>query len=65
MLIYVFLEHFQYQLQTGVVLAFDDNGQALWSSSINAPIAAVWEYKNGRLIERSLFEPMSISQPGI
>ncbi len=51
-----FKGYFEYQLQTGVVLAFDTNGHPIWSSAINAPIAAVWELKNGQLNEKSLFE---------
>lgn len=38
------------------MVAFDKDRKILWTSSINAPIAAVWEYKNGRLTERSLFD---------
>ncbi|CAF3917079.1 unnamed protein product, partial [Rotaria sp. Silwood2] len=51
-----FSGYFEYQLQTGVVLAFDKTGHPTWSSPINAPIAAVWELKNGQLNEKSLFE---------
>ncbi|CAF0993205.1 unnamed protein product [Adineta ricciae] len=51
-----FSGYFQYQLQTGVVLAYDKTGQSVWSSAINAPIAAVWELKGGQLMEKSLFE---------
>ena len=51
-----FQGYFQYQLQTGVVLAYDKTGQSVWSSAINAPIAAVWELKDGQLMEKSLFE---------
>ncbi|CAF0800863.1 unnamed protein product [Adineta steineri] len=51
-----FSGYFQYQLQTGVVLAFDKTGHSIWSSAINAPIAAVWELKNGELKEKSLFD---------
>jgi hypothetical protein len=51
-----FSGYFEYQLQTGVVLAFDKNGRQVWFSAINAPIAAVWELKNGQLKEKSLFE---------
>ena len=47
---------FEYQLQTGLVLAFDHRGQLIWTSSIDSPIAAVWELKNGRLKEKSLFK---------
>lgn len=36
--------------------AFDAMGQELWSTSADAPIAAVWELKNGQLKEKSLFE---------
>ncbi|UJR37195.1 hypothetical protein I4U23_029903 [Adineta vaga] len=48
--------YFQYQLQTGVVLAYDNTNRIVWSSAINAPIAAVWELKDGQLKEKSLFE---------
>lgn len=48
--------YFEYQLQTGVILAFDRNGHLIWTSSINSPIAAVWELKNGQLKEKSLFK---------
>ncbi|CAF0773253.1 unnamed protein product [Rotaria sp. Silwood1] len=51
-----FSGYFEYQLQTGVVLAFDKTGHPTWSSPINAPIASVWELKNGQLNEKSLFE---------
>lgn len=51
-----FLGYFEYQLQTGVVTAFDQSGRPVWSSAVNAPIAAVWELKNGQLNEKSLFE---------
>lgn len=53
--------HFQYQLQTGVVLAYDKTGRVVWSSAINAPIAAVWELKDGQLQERSLFDVTTTS----
>jgi hypothetical protein len=39
-----------------VVLAFDRNQNLIWTSSINSPIAAVWELKNGQLKEKSLFK---------
>lgn len=39
-----------------MVIAFDQSGHPMWSSAINAPIAAVWELKNGQLSEKSLFE---------
>ena len=55
---------FEYQLQTGVVLAFDPEGHPLWSSAINAPIAAVWELKNGQLSEKSLFETTHLNGSG-
>ncbi|CAF2109491.1 unnamed protein product [Rotaria magnacalcarata] len=48
--------HFEYQLQTGLVLAFDSNNNLLWTSPINKPIAAVWELKNGQLKEKSLLQ---------
>jgi len=47
---------FEYQLQTGVVLAFDHHNQLIWTSVIDSPIAAVWELKNGQLKEKSLFK---------
>jgi hypothetical protein len=47
---------FEYQLQTGVILAFDHHQNLLWTSAINNPIAAVWELKNGQLKEKSLFK---------
>ncbi len=47
---------FEYQLKTGVVLAFDYNNHLIWTSLINNPIAAVWELKNGQLKEKSLFK---------
>ena len=56
--------YFEYQLQTGVVLAFDTAGQLAWSSAVNAPIAAVWELKNGQLHEKSLFETNTINRSG-
>ncbi|CAF3874202.1 unnamed protein product [Rotaria sordida] len=54
-----FSGYFEYQLQTGVVLAFDKTGHPTWSSPINAPIAAVWELKNGQLSEKPLFETIA------
>jgi len=57
-----FSGYFEYQLQTGVVIAFDRTGQRVWSSAIHAPIAAVWELKNGELIEKSLFETKKTNQ---
>lgn len=49
--------YFEYQLQAGVILAFDYyNNNLLWTSSINNPIAAVWELKNGQLKEKSLLK---------
>ena len=56
MIYFCFQGYFQYQLQTGVVLAYDKTGRSIWSSVINAPIAAVWELKDGQLTEKSLFE---------
>ncbi len=56
---FIFEGYFEYQLQTGVVLAFDESGRPIWSTAINAPIAAVWELKNGELNEKSLFESTS------
>ncbi|CAF2692597.1 unnamed protein product [Rotaria sp. Silwood2] len=47
---------FEYQLQTGLILAFDYNNHLIWTSSINNPIAAVWELKNGQLKEKSLLK---------
>ncbi|CAF3518975.1 unnamed protein product [Rotaria sp. Silwood1] len=47
---------FEYQLQTGLILAFDSNNHLIWTSSINNPIAAVWELKNGQLKEKSLLK---------
>ena len=58
-IVYWFLHnkgYFKYQLQTGVVLAFDSSGRLAWSSEIKAPIAGVWELKNGQLNEKALFE---------
>ncbi len=43
-------------MQTGLVLAFDAHNQLIWTSSIDSPIAAVWELKNDRLKEKSLFK---------
>lgn len=54
--VFDFSGYFEYQLQTGVVIAFDPSGHPVWSSAVNAPIAAVWELKNGQLKEKSLFE---------
>ncbi|CAM4747978.1 unnamed protein product [Rotaria magnacalcarata] len=51
-----FSGYFEYQLQTGLVSAFDRTGKPAWSSVINSPIAAVWELKDGELNEKSLFE---------
>ena len=61
----VSLGSFEYQLQTGVVLAFGPDGHPLWSSAINAPIAAVWELKNGQLSEKSLFETAPLVESGL
>ncbi|UJR09018.1 hypothetical protein I4U23_013267 [Adineta vaga] len=47
---------FEYELQSGVIFAFDKKNDLIWTSSIKNPIAAVWELKNGQLKEKSLFK---------
>ena len=47
-----------------MVLAFDTAGQLAWSSAVNAPIAAVWELKDGLLREKSLFETTTVNRSG-
>lgn len=56
LLMFVFLVYFEYQLQSGLILAFNNNKDLIWTSSINSPIAAVWELKNGHLKEKSLLK---------
>ena len=56
--------YFVYQLQAGVVQAFDVTGEEVWSSTVRSPIAAVWELKNGQLKEKSLFETSSSLSSG-
>ena len=56
--------YFVYQLQAGVVQAFDVTGGEVWSATVKSPIAAVWELKNGQLKEKSLFETSSSLSSG-